>query len=257
MVQRATVLAGLDSPGGVFSGGQYKWTAPDGSRRVVAAPRRELTGFEIVVASSNNNAVENITKELPGLGAIGGGWQAEAQYFGELATAFLGEPAWGMVAAPLGNAEKRGEFRNRFWWGNDRMHALLQTMERDHRCLRIGMRRKTVPQALAVTVALAAERPPRHCSATPPISDADVMVRPEEAQQRRNAQRPPNAAGGRASGALAVTAAEQRSAPGRRVRDGPAPVGCWTAQASDRPRAAWQQRRDELAAHSRTSPAGP
>ena len=128
--------------GGAFSGGPRKWTAPDGSRRVVAAPRRELTGFEIVVASSNNNAVENITRELPGLGAIGAGWQAEAQYFAELATAFLGEPAWGMVAAPLGNAEKRGEFRNRFWWGDGRMHALLQAWNGIPRRLRIGVRRR-------------------------------------------------------------------------------------------------------------------
>ena len=78
---------------------------PTRERHSVKAPRRELTGFEIVVALSNNNAVENITKGSPALGAIGVEWQHEAQYFAEQATSFLSEPAWGMVAAPLGNAE--------------------------------------------------------------------------------------------------------------------------------------------------------
>jgi hypothetical protein len=56
--------------------------------------------------------------ELPAAGAIGADWRDKASYFADEASAFLGEPlsAWGMVAAPLGNKDKRTEFRKKFWW---------------------------------------------------------------------------------------------------------------------------------------------
>ena len=84
-----------------------------------------MTGFEIVVASSNNAAVENVTKELPGRKAIGHEWRAGADYFGAQAEVFSGEPSWGMVAAPLGNKEKRGQFKNGFWYATGGMKELL------------------------------------------------------------------------------------------------------------------------------------
>jgi hypothetical protein len=79
-------------------------------------PTPRLTGFEIVVASSNNAAVENISKELPASSAVGPEWQA-ADYFAQQATAVLGEPAWGLIAAALGNGANRAEFRANFWYG--------------------------------------------------------------------------------------------------------------------------------------------
>ena len=64
VVQRASVMANLPSPEAAFTTSR-PWPALDGKRHSVKAPRRELTGFEIVVALSNNNAVENITKDPP------------------------------------------------------------------------------------------------------------------------------------------------------------------------------------------------
>jgi hypothetical protein len=128
IAQRAAILAGLSSPADAFTRSRG-WQTPEGERRSVRQLREELTGFEVVVASSNNAAVENITKELPAVNAIGAGWRHEADYFAEVATAFLGETAWGTVAAPLGNADKRCEFRERFWWGGSGMHEALKTLE--------------------------------------------------------------------------------------------------------------------------------
>ncbi|MFJ4342416.1 AAA domain-containing protein [Streptomyces sp. NPDC088915] len=117
VVERATALASLETPGEAF-GGRATWQ-DEGRTRSVRKLRPELTGHEVVVASSNNGAVENITTELPSLDAIGDEWAAEASYFLDLGVALLnGAPAWGAIAAPLGKAEKRKEFMDRYWWGD-------------------------------------------------------------------------------------------------------------------------------------------
>ena len=74
------------------------------------------------MASANNGAVENVTTELPGPGAIGPQWRSRASdlgYFSTTAAQVHGEGAWAMVAAKLGNHANRGEFVNGFWWGQD------------------------------------------------------------------------------------------------------------------------------------------
>lgn len=84
-----------------------------------------LRGFEMVVASSNNSAVENVTREIPALKAIDPRWLDQADHFRAAAdTLFAPEDnpgrsglCWGMMAAVLGNKEKRSTFANRFWFG--------------------------------------------------------------------------------------------------------------------------------------------
>lgn len=82
-----------------------------------------LRGFGIVVSSANNGAVENITKELPGLKAIAEG--LDIDYFSQVADS-VAAPAkarkrapqrghWGLVTAVLGNKSNRNQFANRFW----------------------------------------------------------------------------------------------------------------------------------------------
>lgn len=90
----------------------------------------DLMDFAMVVASSNNAAVENISLELPvrdkaldpSLWREGG-----LDYFGHTATALLDLPkdasddqrAWGLAAARLGNSENRRQFFRNFWWDKD------------------------------------------------------------------------------------------------------------------------------------------
>lgn len=78
-----------------------------------------LRGFEMVVASSNNKAVENVSAELPGLTAIAKD-APHLRYFKTLSDAIHDGDTWGAIAAVLGNAQNRAKFKQTFWWDEDR-----------------------------------------------------------------------------------------------------------------------------------------
>lgn len=98
-------------------------------------PEKGLAGLDlmdcaVVVASSNNAAVENISLELPVRGkALDASLWSDAalDYFGPTANAVLNvapekpeaERAWGLMAARLGNAHNRRTFFEPFWWDQD------------------------------------------------------------------------------------------------------------------------------------------
>ena len=84
------------------------------------ALRKAVAGRAIVVASSNNGAVENISLELPGIRAVPGDVTERSNYFATLSARVLGQPSWGLLAARLGNKANRNEFVNRFWWHEPR-----------------------------------------------------------------------------------------------------------------------------------------
>ena len=111
LVSRAERLAAIDNPNGGMSG-------------------LDLTDFAIVVASSNNTAVENVTLELPirGKALDRSLWHDEdLAYFAQTADAVLDispaasdeKHAWGLMAARLGKAENRRAFFKQFWWDAD------------------------------------------------------------------------------------------------------------------------------------------
>jgi AAA domain len=77
----------------------------------------KLRGFEMVVASSNNKAVENVSAELPGVQAIAE--DGNLRYFKVASDALLERDTWGLIAAVLGNAKNRSSFRQTFWWDKD------------------------------------------------------------------------------------------------------------------------------------------
>jgi hypothetical protein len=131
VTERAERLAALADPSEAFLGEPHRWdTTP--YRRVVHRLRPELTGFEIVLASSNNGAVENVTLEIPASEAIDAPWRERAEsvdYFPALAaramrigrsasgvSATANQPAWALVAARLGNSRNRKDFVNAIWW---------------------------------------------------------------------------------------------------------------------------------------------
>lgn len=76
-----------------------------------------LRGHEVLVASSNNKAVENISKELPLRAELAEDF-SEFEYFRPVSDALAGgtTDTWGLIAAVLGNARNRSEFINKAWW---------------------------------------------------------------------------------------------------------------------------------------------
>lgn len=78
-----------------------------------------LKGFEMVVASSNNKAVENVSGELPGLNAIAND-AADLRYFKTLSDSLHPTDTWGMIAAVLGNMQNRSRFKQSFWWDEEK-----------------------------------------------------------------------------------------------------------------------------------------
>ncbi|USZ49352.1 ATP-binding protein [Halomonas sp. DN3] len=134
IVQRAEVLATYSTPAKAFqsrgkaweSGNWTQWYAP-------LAP--ELHGFGIVVASSNNGAVENVTLELPKASDVDPVLSERHSPFTEIGSALLPDEdeAWSLLAAVLGKGENRSAFVEAFWgWesnevdGHYRAHHLLK-----------------------------------------------------------------------------------------------------------------------------------
>jgi hypothetical protein len=122
VVERARRLAELGHPRDAFDGEPFRWRSGDYSR-AVHSWRPELTGFEIVIASQNNGAVENVTHDIPGAEAVDPGWRAAAEAadgFAELAGTLIDREAWGLIAARLGRLTHRTAFASRaLWSGKD------------------------------------------------------------------------------------------------------------------------------------------
>jgi hypothetical protein len=115
ITDRARRLADLRTPMAAFSPAVDAWKS-DKFTRKVSPLVPHLTGFEMVIASANNGAVENVVKEIPQFKAIGDDWQSQASYLAQHASRVLDAPAWGLIAAPLGNMGNRERFVKRFWW---------------------------------------------------------------------------------------------------------------------------------------------
>ncbi|MFM5186413.1 AAA domain-containing protein [Aeromonas jandaei] len=131
LVARAEILADLAGYGSAFG--------PDirfnhcGDTKTVKTLIPALTGFEMVVASSNNSAVENISKELPQIKSLGNEYSrcaylkpvaqklaAKHTYFKEKRGNKSGivdplpfkEDCWGLISATLGKSANRTRFGN-------------------------------------------------------------------------------------------------------------------------------------------------
>ncbi|MHA6799203.1 DEAD/DEAH box helicase [Bounagaea algeriensis] len=117
VVDRAERLAELDDPREAFVADLGQVEIGPRNKPKLHAVSTELTGFEMVVATANNAAAENITGELPTPDAVSG-WEENAfaaDYFADLAGKLRGEPSWGLITAVLGNASNTKLFADRLW----------------------------------------------------------------------------------------------------------------------------------------------
>jgi len=131
VVARARQLSELTDPKDAFVD-RHRWTT-GGYTRVVHEFKKELTGFEMVVACATNAAAENISVEIPGLDAIDADRRSEIDYYPQLASRLLRATsqdrssaetaAWALVAGRLGNKSNRATFVDALWYTNKRGKA--------------------------------------------------------------------------------------------------------------------------------------
>jgi len=79
-------------------------------------PIKPITNGGIVIASSNNGAVENISKELPLKEEISKQYNSEIAYFKTAAENCINSGNWGLISAVLGNKKNRTDFVNKLWF---------------------------------------------------------------------------------------------------------------------------------------------
>lgn len=117
IVNRAKALSAFENPADAFSKvGEVKIN--ETFTPFIYSPDSKITNGGIVVASSNNGAVENISKELP-LKAEVKPYSKEVSYFKEVAEQCIDVNNWGLISAVLGNKQNRNEIVSKLWFNKD------------------------------------------------------------------------------------------------------------------------------------------
>lgn len=131
IVKRAGAMADFENPLQAFEASGVKVSTGQKGFWHIYKLDPKIKGYEILVASSNNAAVENISHELPDIGAVARG---DASHFRTVSDAIANaihddndedsiarEPtqSWGLIAAALGNMKNRAKFQKTFWWHED------------------------------------------------------------------------------------------------------------------------------------------
>jgi AAA domain len=251
LVRRAVKLATLRSPEDAFTGETMTWATPTWTHRI-SGLRPELAGDEIVVASSNNAAVENVTAEIPGPGGVADEWRAAAadvDYFTATARQVTGPGAWALLAAVLGNSANRGAFVTNVWFGGKRkgkrtgtglLDLLKTTPAPDwHEAVRdfrraLGKVQKLSAERSVASAAVSNLPQQRGVQAAAAAAARKATAQRERAQVRRpDLAAATEAAADRQAGANASASAYQVTRP-----------GLLTSRARKR---AWEQGKEELA----------
>lgn len=111
ITNRAMQIATFDSPDDIFDD-KTKYENENGKFVWLYELNEKLRGYEIVVSSSNNGAVENISKEIPRKDdSIDDKFAHE--YFKAPASRLLENEAWGLICATLGNSKNKNEFKRK------------------------------------------------------------------------------------------------------------------------------------------------
>lgn len=125
VTDRAAALSAFTRPADAFVG-KFSWRARDEKLRVVHRLHESIRGREIIVASSNNGAVENVSLEIP-----------DARWLDSAFSSFAPDPladigslllhsderpgssptAWAAIAGQLGNSRNRSRFAQKLAYG--------------------------------------------------------------------------------------------------------------------------------------------
>ncbi|PVB60624.1 AAA domain-containing protein [Labrenzia sp. 011] len=113
IIERAVVMSEYNRPSQAFTQTNQSLQRR-GAKITLHKLDERLKGFEVVVTSSNNKAVENVSAELPALDAIATD-APELRYFKSVSDNVLERDTWGVIAAVLGNSSNRYLFSQGFW----------------------------------------------------------------------------------------------------------------------------------------------
>ncbi len=128
IVRRARALMRLNKPSDAFLPQKLQVSLSGSQTWEISLLRPELTGFEMVVASSNNAAVENISGDLPKSSSLGSRWQtseylkpvaykiAAQQDDGSFKKLHGADQPWGLISCALGNSTNRKRFKERLFF---------------------------------------------------------------------------------------------------------------------------------------------
>lgn len=129
VLDRAIAMSKFDKPGQAFTHLAQMKTGQAYTH--LYQLDESLIGHEIVVASSNNKAVENISREIPSATAIADDLIPSARYLQSISDAvtagkgpIIDGATWGLAAAVLGNSANRNSFIQSFYWHKKRGMAL-------------------------------------------------------------------------------------------------------------------------------------
>lgn len=127
IVKRAKELIKEDEPYKAFKCITKKKPS-DGFVPFVYEPKSNLIHGGIVISSSNNGAVENISTELPSKKEISETYRSDIAYFKKVAENCLDNGYWGIISAVLGNKSNRNNLKNNLWVNRDE-NNLKQTLK--------------------------------------------------------------------------------------------------------------------------------
>ena len=117
VTERAEAMSKFDDPETAFIHSGERLRAGEGWTHLDRLDPT-LRGFEMVVASSNNKAVENVSAELPGIASVAAD-AAGLRFFKTISDELYQRDTWGLIAGVLGNAANQSRFKQTFWWDAD------------------------------------------------------------------------------------------------------------------------------------------
>nr|WP_321355575.1 ATP-binding protein [uncultured Draconibacterium sp.] len=130
LVNRAKKLIEIDVPGFALSKiGEFQ--TGKGFNPFIYQLDESLCNSGIVVASSNNGAVENVSKELP-LEKEVDNYAEQIGYFKSVAKNCINKDYWGLIAAVLGNKENRSKLVSSLWFNRNEEFDDLRSYLRNY-----------------------------------------------------------------------------------------------------------------------------
>lgn len=125
IARRAEIISNYNTPDEAFI--KEEFIIPEQYYRSYYKLDQKLSSFGILVASNNNNAVENISLELPKaedlkkektLTDLFDSTNNKEIYFTDLMQNIIPD-SWGLISAPLGNSKNIKKYLNAIWFSED------------------------------------------------------------------------------------------------------------------------------------------